>query len=345
MHIPKESIFKSIIRAFFTSFFRFLGGVVSLVILAVIVMSSITSSATSSLTALRTQPKYQVTQNILPDHNGNINTTTKNSIAVIPINGVIGCEALTTEAMRSLLTTLKSLPSLKGLILHINSPGGGVNETSSIFNEILLFKERHNIPVEVFVDGICASGSMYIACVGDSIHSTKESIIGSVGVIAGPFFNYKDLFSKYDIKTKIFSRGADKQALSPFASWSEDEGSQDLPPIIDEQYKLFVDHIVKYRPIEKDTLINEYGAKIFSANTAKEYGFIDNGTATFQTILQGMVSNLDIENEDDYLVLEFTATKPPFSDLFNGAASLSSLFLPTPLSTSNEVSSYLWTPQ
>src|SRR5690606_22323692 len=77
----------------------------------------------------------------------------------------------------------------KGILLHMNTPGGTVVDSDNIYRMLKTYKERYKVPVFAFVDGLCASGGMYISCAADKVYAGPASIIGSVGVIIGPFFN------------------------------------------------------------------------------------------------------------------------------------------------------------
>ena len=68
------------------------------------------------------------------------------------------------------------------------APGGAADDSVGIYRALCEYKKKYNVPIYAFVDGLCASGGMYIACAADKIYATPSSVIGSVGVIMGPLF-------------------------------------------------------------------------------------------------------------------------------------------------------------
>ena len=73
--------------------------------------------------------------------------------------------------------------SIKGIVLKVNSPGGGVIESADIYDAIRLIQEERQIPVYVSMGGMAASGGYYISAPADKIFVNRETITGSIGVI------------------------------------------------------------------------------------------------------------------------------------------------------------------
>src|SRR5690606_9333623 len=108
------------------------------------------------------------------------------------------------------------------LLLHIQSPGGTVIDADGIYRAIKAYKAQHNIPVYAYVDGLCASGGMYIAAAADKIFASDVSLIGSVGVISPPTFNFTKTMEKLGIEALTLSAGIGKDDLNPFRPWKAD---------------------------------------------------------------------------------------------------------------------------
>ena len=161
----------------------------------ILLVLNIVQSAESTPTAF-----YEV--EVRPNANGVRKMLSKSSPVVLKLNieGTIGGELLNTRSVNEILVESRE-GALKGdrvkaIILAINSPGGTVNDADGIYRAILNYKKRYEVPVYVFVDGLCASGGMYIAASADKIYSTDTSLIGSVGVLTGPFLNASNLMEK-----------------------------------------------------------------------------------------------------------------------------------------------------
>ncbi len=73
--------------------------------------------------------------------------------------------------------------TVKGVVLEVNSPGGGVIESAEIHEKLVQIKEQKEIPIYVSMGTYAASGGYYIAAPADKIFAQKETITGSIGVI------------------------------------------------------------------------------------------------------------------------------------------------------------------
>lgn len=97
----------------------------------------------------------------------------------------------------------------------INSPGGSPVQSSLIFRRIRQLAEEKKKTVYVFCEDVAASGGYYLALAGDEIYADPSSIIGSIGVIfAG--FGLDKAIAKLGIERRVYTAGAQKDALDPF---------------------------------------------------------------------------------------------------------------------------------
>lgn len=71
-------------------------------------------------------------------------------------------------------------PSIKAVVLVLDSPGGEVVATQTLYLE--LQDLRREMPVVGLINGIAASGGYYIAMATDPIYAKPSSTIGNVGV-------------------------------------------------------------------------------------------------------------------------------------------------------------------
>ncbi len=314
MEEKRQSIFTSAIRSFFKSFAAMIGIIAGLVILLIIV-SNMGDSYGSMVKS---------TMTITPDAHGNRKPLSDSAPVILKLNihGVIGSNRMTASAIETkLLDSLEgSLAGnrVKGILLHINSPGGSANETNNIYLALEEYKKRYQVPIYAYIDGMCASGAMYIACTADKIYSKETGFIGSVGVIMGPLFNFSTLMEKIGIQSKVLSRGKDKAVLNPFIPWVP--GADDsIIEIIANDYKVFVDIVTKARPrLNKQKLMDVYGAQVFSPPLAKDYGYIDDASATYQQTLSELAIAANIPKTTAYQVVELKLRRPFIADILEG---------------------------
>ena len=299
MKLSRESIFISSIRAFFNTLLGTIG-----VVIAIIPIFIIFSILTSSDQKQGTKNKLE----ILPDLNGNTKTLALNSPAVLQldVSGVIGKAHLTANDFNyQLIESRKGLLKnnrVKAILLHINSPGGSANDSDDIYRNLLAYKEKYKTPIYAYVDGLCASGGFYIACACDKVYASPCSIIGSVGSLLGPFFNFAKAMDNYGIESTTVTDGKDKDMMNPFRKWKKDEDAS-LKILNEYIYQRFVSIVAKARHIDKDTIINEYGAHVFNTEKAQNIGYIDRGNSSYDEALEDLLKDANIDKDKNYQVV------------------------------------------
>lgn len=308
----QESIFRSAIRAFFITVFVMIGLCVGLI--PFIMMLGSFGSTTIAEEPERSY-KPQVVANA--DNVRKILHSTTPVILKLNIDGVIGIDGLTMQSVRQQLIESREGDlkdnRVKALLLYINSPGGTAVDADGIYQAIKAYKKQYSVPVYAYVDGLCASGGMYVAAAADKVYASNISLVGSVGVVTPPFLNFSQLIDKIGVQAMTFTAGKDKDIMNPLRPWKPEEEKL-VQSLIDFYYQDFVNVIVENRPVNKEKLVNEYGAKVFNPHEAQEYGFINATDITYNQTLKELTHAAGI-TDDNYQVMEFKKTSW-FSELF-----------------------------
>src|ERR1700722_16063059 len=232
-----DSLFKKSIRAYFVAI-SVTSGILATLFGAYIVIALLFNYAK--------EDSFSSSIKLMPDANWQRKQLPKATPVLLQINikGEIGKDDLKASKVENLL--LKSREDdfkndrVKGVLLLIDSPGGDANDSDVIYRLVKEYKERFKLPVYAYVDGICASGSFYIACAADKIYASEVSLIGSVGVLSWPpFLNFVDLMQKVGVNTKTLSAGLGKDEMNPFRPWKADEDKK-RQTILDFYYNRFV---------------------------------------------------------------------------------------------------------
>ena len=219
-------------------------------------------------------------------------TLTGPVIARINIHGVIGMGDLRTEKVQALLDATQEgmyKGRTKALFLHINSPGGAAVDSENIYHALMAYKEKYKVPIYAYADGLCASGGMMISCAADTVLASPPSLIGSVGVVLSPFFNFTGLMEKVGVASETVTAGKNKRPFNPFRPWKANEG-EDLKKITEGMYLSFITLVSKERPkLTVDKLRHEYGANIFMTEGAIERGYIHGSAKTLTAALNHFI--------------------------------------------------------
>lgn len=313
-----ESMFYTATRAFLKAFFGIMGILCGFI--AIIVFIGALMESKDEI------PDAEFEVEILPNLKNVRKVLSKEApvVLTIPISGVIGADGLTRSDFREMLiesreNTLKN-NRVKAILLTMETPGGTVNDADGIYRLIKDYKETYKVPVYAYVDGMCASGGMYIAVAADKIYANDSSIIGSIGVITPSFVNLSKLIEKLGVESLTLYAGKGKDELNPLRPWKADE-QKPLQEIINYYYDQFVQIVVSNRPqIDQTKLVSDYGAQVFPAPKAAEIGYIDGSGLSRNDVLKMLLQEIGIE--DDFYQVVTLSSKSWFNTLFKSQYSL-----------------------
>jgi len=311
MECARESIIVAAVRTFCKSF----AGILGLLIGALLVFISLMLFSSPDIYP----PKSALT--LSADAKGNRDLLPLSAPVILQMNitGVIGQGDLTYEKFQDLLYDSQSgmlaNARVKALLLHINTPGGAADDSDSIYRALMDYKTKYQVPIYAYVDGMCCSGGMYIASAADKIFASPSSVIGSVGVIVGPSFNFSGLMQMYGVQSVTLTQGKDKDMLNPFRPWVPGEDAS-LRALTAALYDRFVSIVVAARPhLSKEKLVNEYGAQVYIAKQAEALGYIDVADVNYNAALTELASQAKLPEGQSYQVISIQPAHTFFSDL------------------------------
>lgn len=197
-----------------------------------------------------------------------IKGSSNDKIAIIDLDFTI----LTSEPIIRQFKKYKEDKSVKGIVLNINSPGGGSAASHEIY-EIVKKTRDEGKPIVSYFSSIAASGGYYVSCGTSYIVSNPSSLTGSIGVIA-QFISYKELADKIGIKGTTIKSGKFKDSGNPFRELTKDDIDY-FQEVINDTYELFLDVVSTERKIDKDQLRDIANGRVFTGRQALEYGLVD----------------------------------------------------------------------
>lgn len=173
-----------------------------------------------------------------------------------------------------------------GILLLMDTPGGSINGSKAMSDAIERYQDRTGNKVVAFVQGMSASGGVYTMAHVDHIIADYGTLIGSIGVIMGPFEHYSEVTgltgtilssgvtTTGGITVDYITAGTGKDFGNPFRAMTDEELAT-YQYGIDVEYNRFVTHVAEGRGISEDRIRNELGAFIFDPETAIEKGLVD----------------------------------------------------------------------
>jgi protease-4 len=221
---------------------------------------------------------------------------TKSHVAVIEINGVINekSTANATDIIKGLNQAVKA-HHMKGIILHINSPGGSPVQASDIYNEIVRLRAKHkNLKIYVVCGDICASAAYYIASAADQIYANPLSLVGSIGVVMEGF-GFTGAMNKVGVERRLLTAGDHKGFLDPFSPLKkEDEAYAKV--LLNVVHKQFIKDVQKGRAGRLKNNPEIFSGLIWTGIQSLPLGLIDG----FGSVSSVARENLKTSNVVDY---------------------------------------------
>lgn len=188
-------------------------------------------------------------------------------VAVLDITGVIS----QSDAHIKLIHTYRDDPSIKALVIRLNTPGGSVAPVQEIHSELKKLEK----PVVASMGGTAASGGYYIACAADTVVSNPGTLTGSIGVIM-QFIQMGGLYEKVGLKRQVIKSGEFKDTGSALRDLTEAEQAV-LQSTVDDVYNQFVDAIFESRQthLTRSELLELADGRIFSGKQALNHKLVD----------------------------------------------------------------------
>lgn len=204
--------------------------------------------------------------------------------------------------------------TVKGILLRVNSPGGGVVESAEIHKKLTEVKEKYNKPIYVSMGSIAASGGYYISMAANKIYATPDTLTGSLGVIIQGF-NFSELAEKYGVKIETIKSGPYKDIMSSTREMTEEE-RKIMQTLVDNAYEGFVDVIANGRNLSEVEVRKLADGRIYDGRQAKELNLVDD-LAYFDDVIEQMKKDLKL---DDPQVIKYR-TSVGLDSLFKMSAS------------------------
>lgn len=198
-----------------------------------------------------------------------LDLSTGDRIALIRIEGVI----LDSQATVGELKRFSENPSVKAIVLRIDSPGGGVVPSQEIHDAVKRVRTKRNKAVIASMGSVAASGGYYIAAATDRIVANPGTLTGSIGVIMETA-NVEGLLQKIGVEGVVVKSGKYKDVGSPLRKMSEEERGL-LQTVMDDVHKQFIEAVAEGRAIELTDAQALADGRIFTGRQAKEAKLVD----------------------------------------------------------------------
>jgi len=234
-------------------------------------------------------------------------------IAVVDLDGII----LSPQPVVGHLKRYADDSSIKAIILHVNSPGGGVAASEEIYREVKRIREEKKKPIVVSIETVGASGAYYVASASNKIYADDGSIVGSIGVIA-QWVNYGELLKWAKLKDVVLKTGEFKDTGNPARDLTPAEQAY-MQSLIDNMFGQFVQAVATGRSMKVEDVKAIANGKVWTGSQALSMKLIDN-VGDFEEAVKDTAKSVGISGEPA-LVRPVKSRRMTLLDLILGDAS------------------------
>ena len=211
-------------------------------------------------------------------------------IGVVDLEGVI----ITPKIVVPQLKKFADDDSIKAIVLHVNSPGGGVAASEEIYREVKRIRDEKKKRIVASIESVGASGAYYISSATNKIYADRGSVVGSIGVIA-EWVNYGDLLHWAKLKDVTLKAGEFKDTGSPTRDLTPAE-KEYLQSLIDDMHTQFIQAVADGRKVKAEDIRAIANGKVWTGGQALRLKLIDQ-EGDFEAAVKDTAKSVGIKGE------------------------------------------------
>jgi signal peptide peptidase SppA len=205
-----------------------------------------------------------------------------NGVAVIPVSGIIAPKAslfmdvsggISTQRVQRDLEQAIADPSVKAVIMYLDTPGGSTLGTPELGTAIM--QARAKKPVVAFTDGQMLSAGYWLGSAASAIYISGPTVnVGSIGVVMG-HRDTSQAEAAMGIKTTEITAGKYKRITTQYEPLST-AGREHMQATVDYLYSLFVNAVADHRGVSVDQVLSDMAdGRVFIGQQAIDAGLVD----------------------------------------------------------------------
>jgi signal peptide peptidase SppA len=188
---------------------------------------------------------------------------------------------LSTDTFGKMITQLAGDPSVKSIILDIDSPGGSMFGIEELTQNIRAAAGQKR--VVAVANSLMASAAYYTGSAATKVFAAPGSLVGSIGVIM-THIDHSEALATEGVKYTFVTAGKYKALGNATEPMGEDALSY-MQGLVDDGYDQFLSAVAQNRRVSKSKVKEQYGqGKVLSAKDALSVGMID-GIRTLDEVI------------------------------------------------------------
>ncbi len=202
--------------------------------------------------------------------------------------------------------------NIKAIVIHINSPGGGVAASQEIYEALNRARNEYGKVIVAAMSSVAASGGYYVACGADKIVSNPGTLTGSIGVIL-QYPTFGELMKKVGVELETIKSGELKD-VGNYSRRMTDAEEQMLRSVIMDSYEQFVEVVARGRGMETEAVKPLADGRIYTGLQAYNLGLVDT-LGTFHDALNIAAEMVDLDPNPE--TVREVKRKPGFFELMS----------------------------
>jgi len=163
--------------------------------------------------------------------------------------------------------------SIVGVVIRINSPGGGVTVCDMMHHELRRFKERTRLPVAAYIMEVGAGGGYYLATAADTIYAHPTALVGGIGVVLN-LYNLQDAMGFVNVAGQQIKAGHNIDMGTSLRPLTPETAAM-LQQMADDFHRRFQRVVVANRLAVPRDNPAVFDGRVFTAEQAQSLGLID----------------------------------------------------------------------
>jgi len=211
-------------------------------------------------------------------------------IGVVDLEGVIINPKDVVEQLRK----YGDDSSIKAIVIHVDSPGGGAAASEEIYREVLRIRDEKKKRIVASIETVGASGAYFVSSATSKIFADNASIVGSIGVIA-EWYNYEELMKWAKLQQITLKAGEFKDTGSPTRPMTPEERAY-LQGLIDNMHVQFIHSVAVGRKMKDDQVRALANGKVWTGEEALPLKLVDQ-IGDFRAAIEDTAKSVGIKGE------------------------------------------------
>ncbi len=187
-------------------------------------------------------------------------------------DGVLGArQQIASGTLVATLRVLTADPSVKAVVLRVDSGGGSAQASELIWRAMADLKAKK--PIVVSMSDVAASGGYYIASGATKIFAMPDTLTGSIGVVGGKL-SIGPALAKLGVNSYPMGRGKHATMMASMRPWTDDE-KLTIQTTMQEVYTVFIGRVAAGRGKTPAQIEPIAQGRVWTGTDALHNGLVD----------------------------------------------------------------------